>query len=109
MITEHRVEGDRVVTIERVETLDDYSAAVQTHVDAVARKRRYENGFALAGYATDPNAAYADDAQSFINWRSAVWVTAFDALDAVKSGAIPQPTIPELIAMLPAPPWPLTA
>lgn len=87
---------------------DDYKLAVQSHIDAVARKRRYENGFALAGYATDPNAAYADDAQSFIHWRSAAWVTAFDALDAVKSGAIPQPTIPELIAMLPAPPWPMT-
>lgn len=89
-------------------TVDDYKTAIQNHIDAVARAKDYENGFALAGYATDPYAAHADAAQAFINWRSAVWVSTFQTLAEVQSGELPQPTIPELIAMLPASPWPVT-
>jgi len=87
-------------------SIDDYKNAVQAHIDAVARKKDYENGFALASYVTDPKTEYASAAQTFVNWRSSVWGDAFETLAAVQSGAIPQPTIPELIAMLPAPPWP---
>jgi hypothetical protein len=108
MIIEHHIEGDRVVTIERAETIDDYKSAIQDHIDTVARKKDYANGYALAGYVTDTSAEYADVAQTFINWRSSIWTFTFETLAEVQSGAIPQPTIPELIAMLPAPPWPLT-
>lgn len=88
-------------------TIDDYKTAIQAHIDAVARAKDYENGFALAGYATDPYAAHADAAQAFINWRSAVWVFTFQTLAVVQSGELSQPTIPDLLAMLPAPPWTL--
>jgi len=88
-------------------TIGDYKIAIQAHVDAVARKKDYENGFALAGYVTDPKAEYAGDAQAFINWRSSIWDGVFEILAAVQSGAIPQPTSIELISLLPAPPWPI--
>ena len=106
MITEHRVEGDRVVTIERVETLEDYKAAIQDHIDAVAQAKDYDSGVSLAGYKGSAVEAYAADADAFTTWRDPLWLTVFGILTDVQSGAIPQPTIPELIAMLPAPPWP---
>lgn len=108
MIADHVFEDGRIVVIERPETVDDYKTAIQAHIDAVARAKDYADGFALAGYASDPNAAYADAAQAFITWRSAVWVSTFQTLAEVQSGELPQPTIADLIAMLPAPPWPLS-
>lgn len=109
MIVEHRIEGDRVVTIERAETIDDYKNAVQAHIDAVARAKDYESGVSLAGYKGSAVEAYAADAEAFTTWRDPLWLTVFGILENVQSSAIPQTTIPELIAMLPAPPWPLTA
>ena len=106
MITEYRVDGDRVVTIERAETIDDYKNAVQAHIDAVARAKDYDSGISLAGYKGSAVEAYAADADAFTTWRDPLWLTVFGILENVQSGAIPQPTIPELIAMLPAPPWP---
>lgn len=107
MITEYRVEGDRVVTIERQETISDYKQAIQAHIDAVARAKDYDSGVSLAGYKGSAVEAYAADAEAFTTWRDPLWLTVFGILAEVQSGAISQPTIPELIAMLPAPPWAL--
>lgn len=52
-------------------------------------------------------AAYAADAEAFTAWRDPLWVFAFETLAAVQSGQMAQPTISELIAMLPQPPWPV--
>ena len=109
MIIEYRVEGDRVVMIERQETIADYKQAIQGHIDAVARAKGYDSGVSLAGYKGSAVEAYAADADAFTTWRDPLWLTVFGILADVQSGAIPQPTIPELIVMLPAPPWPLTA
>lgn len=106
MIIEHRVEGDRVVMIERQETIADYKQAIQGHIDAVARAKDYDSGVSLAGYKGSAVEAYAADADAFTTWRDPLWPTVFGILADVQSGAIPQPTIPELIAMLPASPWP---
>ena len=108
MISAPRIEDGRVVMVERPETLDDYKQAIQAHIDAVARANDYDNGVSLAGYKGSAVEAYAADAEAFTTWRDPLWLTVFGILADVQSGAIPQPTIPELIAMLPAPPWPVT-
>lgn len=106
MIFEHRIEGDRVVTIERAETIDDYKNAVQSHIDNVARAKDYDSGVSLAGYKGSAVEAYAADADAFTTWRDPLWLTVFGVLADVQSGAIPQPSIDQLISMLPEPPWP---
>ena len=73
---------------------------------AVARAKDYDSGVSLAGYKGSAVEAYAADADAFTTWRDPLWPTVFGILADVQSGAIPQPTIPELIAMLPASPWP---
>ena len=75
-------------------------------IDAVARAKDYDSGVSLAGYKGSAVEAYAADADAFTTWRDPLWPTVFGILADVQSGAIPQPTIPELIAMLPASPWP---
>jgi hypothetical protein len=87
-------------------SIDDYKNAVQAHIDAVARAKDYDSGISLDGYKGSAVEAYAADADAFTTWRDPLWLTVFGILADVQSGAIPQPTIPELIAMLPAPPWP---
>ena len=87
-------------------SIDDYKNAVQAHIDAIARAKDYDSGISLAGYKGSAVEAYAADADAFTTWRDPLWLTVFGILENVQSGAIPQPTIPELIAMLPAPPWP---
>lgn len=88
-------------------SVDDYKLAIQAHIDAVARAKDYDSGVSLAGYKGSLVEAYDDDADAFTTWRDPLWLTVFGILADVQSGAIPQPTIPELIEMLPAPPWPL--
>lgn len=105
MIIEHHIEGDRVVTIERQETIADYKLAIQGHMDAVARKKGYDSGVSLAGYKGSLVADYAADAEAFTAWRDPLWPNVFEIFGAVQAGEIPQPSIPELIEMLPPPPW----
>ncbi len=87
-------------------TIDDYKAAIQAHIDAVARAKDYDSAVSLAGYRGSMVTEYAADAEAFTAWRDPLWPFVFDVIAQVQAGAIPQPTIPELIAMLPAPPWP---
>lgn len=88
-------------------TIGDYKLAIQAHIDAVARAKDYDSGISLAGYKGSPVPAYAADAEAFTNWRDPLWPFLFETLAAVQTGQIEQPTIAELIAMLPQPPWPV--
>jgi hypothetical protein len=86
-------------------TLADYKGALQAHIDAVAHAKDYDSGISLAGYKGSPVAEYADDAAAFLAWRDPLWPFVFQIMAGVQTGVIPQPSIAELIAMLPAPPW----
>lgn len=87
-------------------TQQDYAAAVQAWVDKVAVARGYESGVLLASYTTSTVSAWAQDAASFIPWRDNVWTFVFQTQANVAAGTAPQPTISQLVASLPASPWP---
>lgn len=84
-------------------TAEDYRAAVQAHIDAVAQARLYDSGQSLASYAASTNAAWAAEAAAFIAWRDVVWAQVY-ALWADPPD--PPPTVATLIAGLPAITWP---
>lgn len=84
----------------------DYSAAIQSHVDATAKARGYADGVALAGYSTSTIPAWAVEAASFIAWRDAVWIYAYTELAKVQGGQRPQPSVAGFIAELPKIIWP---
>jgi hypothetical protein len=88
------------------ETLDDYKAAFDAHLDAVAQDRQYDNRLTIATYVTSSNAPWAAEAQTFVAWRDAVLASMFAQLAAVQAGEIDPPTVEEFIAALPDIAWP---
>lgn len=84
----------------------DYAAAVQGHVDEVARSLGYADGVAVASYVASNVPAWAQEAQAFVLWRDAVWMYSYQQLAAVTSGARSAPAVADFIAELPLVPWP---
>jgi hypothetical protein len=85
-------------------TADEIAAAlesaVQGHLDATARGRRYDNIVSACSYAGAANRFQAESI-AFIEWRAAVWDHCYAALDAVQAGTRTIPTADELLAELP--------
>jgi hypothetical protein len=86
---------------------ETFRIAVQDHVDATARSRQYENGFALAGYVSSTIASWRAEAETFVVWRDQVWLFVFEKMAQVEAGEIDPPESPEaLIGWLPQIEWP---
>lgn len=87
-------------------TQQDYTAAIQAHVDQVAASRGYNDGVHLASYTASTVPAWASEAAAFVAWRDAVWAYAYAQLAAVQDEDRAQPTVAGLVAELPAMTWP---
>lgn len=99
------VEQKMLAAIEAAQ--NQFSGAIQSYVDAVAKVRRYDNGLSLATYVASERPAWKAEAEAFVKWRDDVWDHAYREHERVLSGERAQPSIEELLAELPAPPWPL--
>lgn len=78
------------------------TAAVQSHLDAAARARGYDNIFTACTYADEPAVAqFQAEGKIFRAWRSLVWAYCAQALADVTSGTRIEPSAAELIAELP--------
>lgn len=86
--------------------MSDYTAAIDAHVEAVARGRSYNGAAHMASYVASTVPAWASEAAAFVSWRDAVWQSAIETLRQVEAGEIPVPAVAELVAGLPAPNWP---
>jgi hypothetical protein len=84
----------------------DYVTAVQAMMDAKAQERRYDNILSACTYATSTQPKFQAEGQACVAWRDAVWSKCYELMADVDTGAIAQPTIDELLAMLPAMEWP---
>lgn len=60
----------------------EVSAAIDAHVDAVARERGYASAAQLASYSSSTVREWAYEAQGFVVWRDAVWLAAIPLIDA---------------------------
>ena len=87
-------------------SMDDYTTAIDSHVEATAQSKGYNSAAHLSGYATSTVPEWASEAAAFISWRDQVWLTAIEILRQLTAGEIEQPTIEDLIASLPAIDWP---
>lgn len=87
-------------------TVDDYKLAIVWMLDAKAQERRYDSAVSISTYVGSTNPTWADEAQSFVAWRDAVWAYSYAELDKVLSGQRPQPTVEELLSELPVMVWP---
>lgn len=89
-----------------VPTIADYTAAVQSTLDAKARERRYYDILSACTYATSTDATFRAEGQACVQWRDAVWAKSYDVMAQVQAGTLAQPTITSLLAMLPSMTWP---
>lgn len=90
----------------RLPTEAEYSVAIQSMLDAKVAERRYDGIISACSYAPCTQPPYAAEGQACLAWRGAVWAKSTEIMDKVLAGTIPQPTIPELLAMLPQLVWP---
>lgn len=79
------------------------SICVQAHLDAQAQSMGYDSIFTAATYADEPAIAkFQAEGKALRAWRSAVWASCYETLDAVTNGVLPVPTAQDLITSLPA-------
>jgi hypothetical protein len=84
----------------------DYKVAVQAMLDAKAREREYDGILSATTYATSTLPRFQAEGQACVAWRDAVWSKCYELMEQVDTGALAQPTVDELLAMLPAMEWP---
>jgi hypothetical protein len=87
-------------------TQADYEAAIEAHVNTTAKERQYRSDVSCVSYISSTIPQWAAEAAAFNTWRDQVWAYAYNQLYAVAQGQRTQPTIPALIAELPAITWP---
>lgn len=83
-----------------------FRAAIQDHVDAVARSRNYDSGVSLASYAASGNQSWAAEAAAFVAWRDAVWARAHAELATMAAYGRELARIEDFIVQLPVVKWP---
>lgn len=87
------------------EIKQEFNAALQIHLDNVAKTKLYESSLHCASYAASTNQFWSAESQAFISWRDAVWSYAFTELELIESGDKELPTIQEFIAAAPQINW----
>jgi uncharacterized membrane protein YgcG len=105
------IEADRVLIVRSTPppaplTQADYAAAIEEHIDRIARAKAYSGAVSLASYANSSIPAWKAEAETFIAWRDAVWAYAYLIMGEVVQGLKQPPTIEGLIADLPTIDWP---
>jgi hypothetical protein len=104
----HREAADFADTIAQLTrpAVTEYVAAAQAMLDEKARERMYDGILSACTYATSLNPKFKAEGQACVEWRDAVWARCYELMDDVESGALPQPTVQGLLAMLPTMEWP---
>jgi hypothetical protein len=80
-------------------------AAVQAHLDSVARTRGYDGILSLCTYAASSITQFANEGQAGVNWRDAVWAYCYQVMAAVQAATRTIPTAEQLISELPTIDW----
>ena len=86
--------------------LNKFITAMESHSDAVAQAKNYDTRYTCAlraGYAS----AFQTECIAFATWMDECNVYGYTEMEKVQQGIRPMPTVDELIAELPEPPWPL--
>lgn len=82
-----------------------YESAVQSHLDATAQTRGYDNTYTCLSYLNSTDEQWKRESNAFNAWRDSVWRKAHEILNAFMAGEIAQPSIEEVIAQLPPIDW----
>lgn len=102
-------DGDEILpadTPSAAEIVAGLTAAVQAHLDKVAKSRGYDGILSACTYATDTHPPFKMEGQACVNWRGEVWSKCYQIMAAVQAGTHQMPTAESLIAELPVMVWP---
>jgi hypothetical protein len=75
-------------------------------LDAEAATRRYDGILSAVSYASSTNPTFKAEGQACVEWRDAVWTLSYVLMAEVQSGERAQPTLDELLALMPTMVWP---
>lgn len=82
------------------------SEAIEDLLNTTAKVKNYNDSISIASYSASTNAVWKAEADAFIAWRDAVWVSALQTFADVQAGTIPAPTLADFLAGLPTITWP---
>lgn len=80
--------------------VEEFTGAVQNHLDAQAISKGYDNIVSACSYAGAPNPFQAESIQ-FITWRGNVWAYCYQELAKVQSGERLVPELQDFLNELP--------
>lgn len=75
--------------------------AVDAHLNDAARSKGYDSILSAALRAALPASPFHADGVAFGTWMDLVYAKCYEVLAQVKAGAVTEPTVDELLAMLP--------
>lgn len=88
-------------------TAAHFQAAIERHVDNVAKERSYSSAVSLASYVVSTVPTWKAEADAFVAWRDAVLVYALTELGKVQVGVRPAPeSTGAFVNELPVMVWP---
>ena len=88
--------------VEPLPTQDEYTAAIQKHLDDLAVANGFDSIHTAASYADEPSVkSFQDHGIAMREWRSLVWESAYASLASFEESSGSQPSIAEVIAGLP--------
>lgn len=82
-----------------------YTSALDAHIDAEARKDRWDSRITCVARASYPN-VWQNRAVAFGTWMDTCYVLAYQVLAEVQAGTRTLPTIEEFLALMPVMEWP---
>jgi hypothetical protein len=80
--------------------------AIQNHLDAKARERRYDGILSLCTYANSTDLIFKLEGQAGVAWRDACWQKSYDIMVDVQANLRNTPTPCEIITEFPEIVWP---
>lgn len=86
--------------------IDECTKSLEQLITDKVAEKKYSSGVACASYKDSTNTQWAAEATTFIAWRDACYVYAFDYLTRAQSGDISSPNINDFMAGIPAIVWP---
>ena len=82
--------------VDNDELLDDLEEkcmiAVQLHIDSIAQDYGYDDIKSAISYLNSTITEWSSEADSFNQWRDAVWLHCLNLMQDVRSGEVPTPT-----------------
>lgn len=95
-----QLEIDNIDAAEKIAAIE---IAIQAKLDSEAKLAGYDSIHTAVTYAGETSVSkFSDDGKSFRKWRSLVWGYCYAILADYQAGNIPEPTLEEMIAGMPA-------